>query len=301
MKKCSDVKADQDKTNRKNYFLYFLLVCEFIFIVFLWYSNHIGAKFPPSSADHRFFGDMFGPLAALFSGFAFAGVIVTIIMQMEELRLAREVSDKAATAQQGSEKALKDQIEKMQLSSDIAAISSYIQNQYKNSDEEVIAVKILGDMTESIFFDRKYFPHTMPNLEIKTENISYYNNYKEPTKCYHLGLIIHNSGASCKYILHYDIEVMSWVNKRVSKVENWKKAYSFHEIDDDKVKTDLSRDAYYEFVFEYLEIGKIYEIAFQMKPKFSLSTWTQKLKFIIEENNIPKVDITAPEYDLFQN
>lgn len=55
---------------------------------------------------------MFGPLAALFSGFAFAGVIVTIIMQMEELRLAREVSDKAATAQQGSEKALKDQIEK---------------------------------------------------------------------------------------------------------------------------------------------------------------------------------------------
>lgn len=36
------------------------------------------------------FGDMFGAANALFSGLAFAGVIVAILMQRDELRLQRE-------------------------------------------------------------------------------------------------------------------------------------------------------------------------------------------------------------------
>lgn len=36
------------------------------------------------------FGDMFGAINALFTGFAFAGVIVTILMQQKELKLQRE-------------------------------------------------------------------------------------------------------------------------------------------------------------------------------------------------------------------
>ncbi|MFW9641928.1 hypothetical protein V3H44_22885 [Vibrio parahaemolyticus] len=53
------------------------------------------------------FGDSFGPLTALFSGLAFAGMIITILMQREELKLqreelslTREELSKAAVAQQ---------------------------------------------------------------------------------------------------------------------------------------------------------------------------------------------------------
>ena len=40
-------------------------------------------------ADRGSFGDMFGAVGALFSGLAFAGVILTIYYQTQELRLQR--------------------------------------------------------------------------------------------------------------------------------------------------------------------------------------------------------------------
>jgi len=40
--------------------------------------------------DRGTFGDMFGAVNALFSGFAFAGIIITIILQSRELKLQRE-------------------------------------------------------------------------------------------------------------------------------------------------------------------------------------------------------------------
>lgn len=44
-----------------------------------------------SSPEERgFFGDMFGAVGALFSGFAFAGVIITMLQQKEELELQRQ-------------------------------------------------------------------------------------------------------------------------------------------------------------------------------------------------------------------
>ena len=43
-----------------------------------------------NSTDRGTFGDMFGAVNALFSGLAFAGLIVTLIMQHEELGLQRE-------------------------------------------------------------------------------------------------------------------------------------------------------------------------------------------------------------------
>lgn len=47
-------------------------------------------------------GDSFGVLNTLFSGLAFAGVIVTILLQKEELKLQREELAKSSEAQQRS-------------------------------------------------------------------------------------------------------------------------------------------------------------------------------------------------------
>lgn len=43
-----------------------------------------------SAIERGTFGDMFGAVNALFSGLAFAGLIITLIMQHEELKLQRQ-------------------------------------------------------------------------------------------------------------------------------------------------------------------------------------------------------------------
>lgn len=67
-------------------------------------------------------GDSFGILSSLFSGLAFAGLIVTIVMQnktlklqMEELREARVVSELQKNAIVGQEKVMNSQFESIQL------------------------------------------------------------------------------------------------------------------------------------------------------------------------------------------
>jgi len=52
------------------------------------------------------FGDMFSAVNALFSGLAFAGVIVAILMQHDELRLQRKELARSAKAQEAQERVL---------------------------------------------------------------------------------------------------------------------------------------------------------------------------------------------------
>lgn len=79
------------------------------------------------------FGDTFGGLNALFSGTALAGVIFSIILQREELRLQREELrltrgelQRTAEAQEKSEKALQEQVEAMRLTARLNSINTLI-------------------------------------------------------------------------------------------------------------------------------------------------------------------------------
>lgn len=76
---------------------------------------------------------MFGVINALFSGFAFAGIIFTIWLQREELKLQREELKlirteltRTASAQEASEKALSDQAETLQTTAQINAITTLL-------------------------------------------------------------------------------------------------------------------------------------------------------------------------------
>ena len=74
----------------------------------------------PKLEERAHFGEAYGGLAALFSGLAFAGVIVAIAMQREELRLQRkelkltrgELTRQAA-AQESSSRAVESQVQLM--------------------------------------------------------------------------------------------------------------------------------------------------------------------------------------------
>lgn len=74
-----------------------------------------------SWGDRGTFGDMFGAANTLFSGWAFAGVIVAILMQRrelnyqrEELRLTRIELQRSAKAQEDSSRLLGEQVTLMQ-------------------------------------------------------------------------------------------------------------------------------------------------------------------------------------------
>src|SRR5687767_11829025 len=75
---------------RKSNWIYVL-----IFIVVLclwslcWYLLVSNINDNDSWARRGQFGDMFGAINALFSGLAFAGIIITIMMQRDELELQR--------------------------------------------------------------------------------------------------------------------------------------------------------------------------------------------------------------------
>lgn len=72
------------------------------------------------------FGDMFGAVNALFSGFAFAGVIIAVILQRNELALQRRELAASVKAQQGSSESLAEQVGMLERSSRLSAISTLV-------------------------------------------------------------------------------------------------------------------------------------------------------------------------------
>jgi hypothetical protein len=84
------MKSKNDKKNEMKWWhwmILFVLVCIVIFWVWYCYRANL---LEVCDSERGTNGDMFGGLTALFSGFAFAGIILTIIMQSQELKLQRD-------------------------------------------------------------------------------------------------------------------------------------------------------------------------------------------------------------------
>ncbi len=103
-------------------------------VIVIWVLSGVGIYFIGSDWGERgTIGDMFGAVNALFSGLAFVGLIYTIILQREEIRmnraeieLNRKELKKSASAQINSQKALTAQVEQTHLTTKINAISTVI-------------------------------------------------------------------------------------------------------------------------------------------------------------------------------
>ena len=80
------------------------------------------------------FGDSFGGINSLFSGLAFAGIIITILIQSEELKLQREMLEEQknemnrfADAVENSERELAEQADHLKLGTNIDGKAALIQ------------------------------------------------------------------------------------------------------------------------------------------------------------------------------
>ena len=74
------------------------------------------------------FGDMFGAVNALFSGFAFAGVIYAILLQQNELRLQRKELSLTREELQGGRKAQEYQAETLAVTAELNVLNTLIQD-----------------------------------------------------------------------------------------------------------------------------------------------------------------------------
>lgn len=104
------------------------------------------------------FGDTYGVLNALFSAMAFAGVIISLLMQRQELRLqrkelslqreelslTREELKKSAKAQEQSAVALAKQAESLLLAAELNSINARIEVYHSQIDE---LAKLPGGLT----------------------------------------------------------------------------------------------------------------------------------------------------------
>lgn len=117
-----------DKDDLKPLFI-FLFVVFVVWLVLSLLLPHLLNKNNASQAV----GDSFNGINALFSGFAFSGIIYTILLQRKELALQRkELKDtreelrRTAAAQENSEIALRRQANNLKISAKLSALNTMV-------------------------------------------------------------------------------------------------------------------------------------------------------------------------------
>jgi uncharacterized membrane protein len=83
-----NMKTDHKKRNRQ--WIWITVVTTIVVLVFCAAYYFVINKYIGVADNAGIFGDQFGGLNALFSGLAFAALVVTLLMQREELELQRE-------------------------------------------------------------------------------------------------------------------------------------------------------------------------------------------------------------------
>ena len=82
---------DKQNIEETKSLLWIWIVIAIIGVIAMWsLSWWLISKYIDDPTNQGTFGDMFGAVNALFSGLAFAGLIVTLLYQKEELKLQRE-------------------------------------------------------------------------------------------------------------------------------------------------------------------------------------------------------------------
>ena len=140
---------ENDELDKKDTGLVITAIVALIIIIGFWLFTYFKLK-DLGQTDRGTFGDMFGSVNALFSGLAFAGIILTILLQRKELGLQRqELKDtrqelkRSADAQENSEAALKRQAENLKISAKLTALNTLV-IYYADLEKSEISTMTLG-------------------------------------------------------------------------------------------------------------------------------------------------------------
>ena len=150
-----------DNENRhRRYLVWFVILAVVIISLVVGYYFIVTAGIEQnaikSSNNVGTFGDMFGGITALFSGLAFAGIIITVWMQAHELKLMHEEYEKSSAA--------------LELTSRLESFRYYL-GKYPTriNDKDTQAInKIIKSMTENLLRQEEYVDLMTPRLVVRS-------------------------------------------------------------------------------------------------------------------------------------
>lgn len=134
---CLDKKIRYMKTEKENsefkidFSIFFKMA---LVVIVIWVVSAVAIYYLiPNWGDRGTLGDMFGAVNALYSGLAFAGLLFTIVLQRQEIKMNRHEIElnrkelkKSTAAQTHSQKALQEQAIQTHLTAKINAMSTVI-------------------------------------------------------------------------------------------------------------------------------------------------------------------------------
>jgi hypothetical protein len=134
----NEINNQTDKTDKNYYIKLFSKICSCILVITIVYFFAVNYLSPECCRNEArgTFGDLFGGLNAIFSGFAFSGVVITILMQMEVLKFAKIELEKSVAAQDSSQQALMHQLKIMQTSTRIESVKSIVDTYDKQKETD---------------------------------------------------------------------------------------------------------------------------------------------------------------------
>ena len=120
--------SDERKQRRS---LLLLVIVGAVAVLLLWAVAGVVLyhRFGPDSGKLSAIGDMFGAIGALFSGWAFLGVIVAIILQYQELKEQRREIRYSREAEQQAAQALTEQLQTAEFSNQLVSLNFLIEAQ----------------------------------------------------------------------------------------------------------------------------------------------------------------------------
>ena len=143
----------------------FTLIAVFALAITLFYYRVVVGHYGISEKA-AWFGDMFGGL----SGLSFAGVIVAIWLQMEELKETRKEMERSSKALHESQIALNEQLLQMQIGSKFQMVSNLRESPKVASDKNLFRIvnKISLKISSQLLLDPEYLDIITPKLSINT-------------------------------------------------------------------------------------------------------------------------------------
>lgn len=254
----------------------FIGIASVLVVIVLWgisWSLIIHSACFKDWSERAAFGDMFGAISALFSGFAFAGIIITIYLQTKELELQRKELEDTRTEIRGQKEQLTQQttlLINQSFEDKFFKLLSF-HNQIINSIEYTQRTSYHNSNAMLILHGRKKFQ------EIFTELKDHYNKEKGPIEQDKI------NKALTKIYESYEIILGSYFRNLY---------YLINYVDESTIE---NKYFYIKLVRSQLSISELQLLFYNC-----LTERGNKFKYYVEKyslfNNLPKTKLLATEH-----
>lgn len=174
----------QSKTKKNPFLIWVITLIAVVVVGALWYANYC---YLVSDNQRGTFGDMFGAVNSVFSGLAFAGIIITIFLQSRELKLQREELQETREEFKIQNKTLRLQrfentfFSMLSLHHDIVNNINWLDEQYKSIQIEHTSAIGRKKVGEKLYTGRDVFEKLYKAIYIELRRV---DSQPEIDECY---------------------------------------------------------------------------------------------------------------------